>query len=180
MSIAKENYEPARSSVRTERGRIVNKLASLEQEHADAVRHAETEFDSRWQRLALRLRNQLTAEREKLAQFDQRHQKIETAEKSDEALRAWQRANKAAIAFEKKLTALSNAAKILKEAGADVADTIRSRDMGIWPSRRLVDEAVRGRVIDVLGDIAEVRLPGYGSYGRRTARLDERFSRGKK
>ena len=175
MSTA-EQYEPRRSSVRADRARILNSIAELEQRHAEAASKAEY-GDPSYTRLKFKLRKQVESERQKLAQFDERHQTIEAAEKSDDAFRAWQRANKSAIAFERDLTKLAKSAAKLKEAGAEVARTIKNRDMGVWPSRRLIDEAIRGRVLDSLGDIAQVRLPGYGSSGKRAVRLDQKFSK---
>lgn len=170
------DYEPVRASVKSERDRLLYDIAELEKKLAVAQAKSETGVDPSYMRLEYTLGKQLDTARERLSTFDRKHQALDAARDSDAAKVAADTALKAARKFEKTLTAFASATTELNDAGGKLAAVVQEHDPGIWPSRQTVDTAVRGRIIEVLGSRAGIKLGGYGSScGKQSAPLTERF-----
>lgn len=169
-------YSPARASDRTERERLLADVRDLEKRFRDAQSRSEIAPDPSYARLAHRLDKELNAARQRVATFDRKHEELDARRSSTDAKAAAVRAGKAAEKFERALLAAANAAAELKETAATLADELQVRDPGVWPSKGAVDTAVRSRVIHVLGSVAGIKLPGYGSVGRAAEPLAKRFS----
>lgn len=177
MNNPAENYQPIRASDRTERARVVATVTELQKRLADAQAKSETAIDPNFARLAYTLGKKLEAAKDNVIAFDKKHRELDARQSSTEAKTAGEKAAKAAAKFEKALLAAASAAAALTADAADLANALDVTDQGIWPSRNSVNDAIRGRIIEVLGGTGGVKLPGYGSVGgRRIESLSTRFS----
>lgn len=174
-AITAEHYEPVRASDRTERARLVADVQQLERKFSDAQSRSEIAPDPSYGRLAYRLGKELDAARQKVVTFDLRQRELDEHRSSADAKAAGVKAAKVAAKFEQAILAAATAASELKESAATLADELQVRDPGVWPSRQTVDTAIRGRIIEILGNKAGIKLDGFGSVGRQIDSLTKRF-----
>ena len=171
-----DNYVSVRDSIRTERERLANDVSTLQKRLAAVEQRSELGFDPAYSRTAATIKRQLTAANEAVALFDTKQQGLHAAQTGSAAKAAQAQAQNAAKLFEEKLTAFAAAASMLKAKTAALADALQIHEPGLWPSRGSVDEAIRSRIIDVLGSTANVKLPSYGTSGKVAKSLSTRFS----
>ena len=170
-----EHYKPARASDRTERQRLFAIVTRLEKHLADVEARSKDAMDPAYMRTAATLRKQINTASEKVEIFDAKYKAMDTRRKSNATATATKTARAAARKFEHMLLAFAAATAELKQATGVLADALQV-PMDIWPSRQSVDTTVRGRIIEVLGSKAGIKLDTFGSAGRRVDSITSRFA----
>lgn len=169
-----EHYEPARASDRTERQRLFAIVTRLEKHLADVEARSEDAMDLAYMRTANRLRKQINTASEKVEIFDAKYKAMDMRRKSNETATATKAARAGSVKFERALLAFASATAELKQLAATLADELQV-PMDIWPSRQSVDTTIRGRIIEILGSKAGVKLETFGSAGRKVDSITSRF-----
>ena len=167
------HYITIRDSTRTERERLLATVTDLQKRLADTERRSELGFDPAYSRTAARLRKEVITAREKVEAFNKKQGLLNAARTGEDARAAQKEAQKAARDFEERLVAFAAAASTLKTKAAILADALQV-EIGLWPSRREVDTAVKGRVIEILGS-AGIKLEGFVSSEKPSQPLTSQF-----
>lgn len=176
MNEIPNDYEPKRSSAKTQQFKLIASIDDLQKRLAQARAKSETGADYAFQSLAYGLKKQLNISQEKLQAFNDKEQKMDAYRSGAAAKEARFQVIQFAAAFEKALLQAAKAATELSTQAAGLADILHVKDAGLWPSRGAVADAMRSRVIHIFGDHSTVRLPGYGSSSAKPSRsLTDQF-----